>query len=113
MNTRHFEELGFTVIAKPFSHHVEYKVFQIQGIGINPSTYYYNDSEDNPTESIEQAEVFAHGSVKWDGCSNWHFDEQDRVMIHGCCKEHLINLGLILSACWDWTADLIPETWSA
>lgn len=113
MNTRHFEELGFTVIATPLGHYVEYKVFQIQGISIDPSTYYYNDSEDNQTESIEQAEVFAHGYVKWDGCSNWRFDEQDRVMIHGCCKEHLINLGLILAACWDWTAELIPETWGS
>jgi hypothetical protein len=61
------------------------------------------------TNDVTAAEVFLHGEVKWDGCSNWHFDEQERVMLHGCSRDDLTKIGAIMAACWDWTAELCPK----
>jgi hypothetical protein len=62
-----------------------------------------------PTEDIAEAEIFAHGSVKWDGCSNWEFDIQKDCMIHPCDRPRLERIGTILARCWDLTAELCPR----
>jgi len=92
--TKFFKDLGFKVIAtlpKEGEVHVNYKIYEI-----------------NPSELTDGNEVFASGAIKWDGCSNWKFDEQERCMLHGCTKQHLLNLGIILAECWEWTRELLP-----
>ena len=65
----------------------------------------------DPVESIGAADVFAHGFVKWDGCSNWTINEAGwGVMLHACDKEGLTRIGLILGECWDMTRELC-EKW--
>ena len=61
---------------------------------------------------MDESEVYLHGIVKWDGCSNWHFDEQDRVMLHGCSREDLTNLGELMAKCWDYAKENL-ESWDA
>lgn len=53
------------------------------------------------------AQVFASGSIKWDGCSNFRFDEQDRCMLHGCDREYLVNVGQVLARVHDEALALI------
>jgi hypothetical protein len=109
-----FQDLWYTVVAEPHSHYVEYKVYAIEGIGGESgeqSLWHKNGDpcSPSPVETLEEAEVFLHGSVKWDGCSNWYFDEQDRVMIHGCERDHLANIGEVMARCWDMTKELCPH----
>ena len=59
---------------------------------------------------MEDADVYLHGSVKWDGCSNWYFDQQDRVMLHGCSRADLVNIGEVMAKCWDY-ARCNLESW--
>jgi len=111
---RHVEKLNFTIIAKPEDYKVNYTIYDNEGIDLNGNVLFHRKNASchpDIVENIEDAEIFIHGEVKWDGCSNWHFDEQDRVMIHGCCKEDVERLGLILGICWDMTKDLCPH-WS-
>ena len=110
--TKHFEDLGFFVTAEPFDYYVEFKIYQVEGVMENGQPLFHQlgaISYPAPVDQIEEAEIYASGSVKWDGCSNWRFDEQDRVMLHGCNKDHLLNLGKILAECWEMTADLCPN----
>lgn len=115
MEIKHFKDLNFTVVAEPKQHWVEYKVYDIEGYDSDTNTLYYHraDSDTHPdcVDTIEESEPYLSGSVKWDGCSNWHFDEQERCMLHGCCRQHLQRLGDIMAQCWDWTGQLIPDTW--
>jgi len=110
---KHFEDLGFTVVASPDEYVVEYRIYEVAGHshpdglpvyerakGVGPSGF---------TTSIDNADVYAHGHVKWDGCSNWYFDEQERGMLHECMRDGLLNIGKVLAACWDWTAVLCPR----
>jgi hypothetical protein len=55
-------------------------------------------------------EQFAHGFVKWDGCSNWSF-HHGSCMFHSCDRERLSAIGDILAMCWDRSAELMPDTW--
>ena len=110
---RHFDDLYFTVVATPSKCAVDFSIYEIGAIDDGDLRIYsakdrYGHDE---TESLDEAQLFAHGSVKWDGCSNWYFDQQDEVMIHGCCRDHLTRIGQILAECWDWAATLIPEAW--
>jgi len=107
-------DLDFVIVAEPHSHHVDYKIYNMYGYDQATGPYFCKEDENgaiNPVDNIEEADVFMSGSVKWDGCSNWHFNEQERGMIHGCCKDHLVNIGLALGEAWDWTKELIPNTW--
>ena len=91
MNILHF--FGFTVTATRDSHHADFVIYD----------------HDQPAIEDWSDEVFAHGFVKWDGCSNWQIDAQDHVMLHGCSRDDLFRIGAILAACWDWAAELMPE----
>jgi hypothetical protein len=106
---RHEISLEFTIVANPKEHRVDYTIYDMAAVepvlwpragGI--------DGFDN-TNSLEDAEVYLHGEVKWDGCSNWHFDEQDRVMLHGCSKSNVQRFGDVMALCWEWTAELCPD----
>lgn len=108
-NVKVFNDMGFTVVATPDSHHVDYKVYEVSGwesanVGDDPTIPLYGDEFQTTLDGID---VFLHGSVKWDGCSNWWFDSQDKGhMLHGCSKDDLLHVGGIMAACWDWTKEL-------
>ena len=62
----------------------------------------------DPTEDLTKAERFLHGSIKWDKCSNWHFDIQDDSMIHFCDPEQGEDIGKLFRALYSIAAELIP-----
>lgn len=108
----HFKELSFTVVATPHSHYVEYKIYDHAGYNEDGSPLFQKGGSQcspDPVETIEESEVYLSGSVKWDGCSNWRFDEQDRVMLHGCCRDDILRYGLIMAACYDLTKELVKD----
>lgn len=108
---RHFPDIGYTVVAEAHSHHVSFKVYEVFGTDSNGIVLWKaSDTFGNaPCDKLEDAEVYLHGDVKWDGCSNWHFDEQDRVMLHGCSRGDLTNIGEVMARCWDWTKEVLPN----
>ena len=106
---KHIREFGFTIVATPRRHSVDYVIYEHEGYTSAGDPLFHERGAlmaPKPVETIEESEPYLHGSVKWDGCSNWHIDEQDRNMIHGCSKEDLTRIGCILGVCWEWTKDL-------
>lgn len=106
--TRHLPT-GFTVVAEPHSHHVSFTIYEIVGWSEGTVPGVFDVPEWENALDLADAEVYLHGDVKWDGCSNWHFDEQDRCMLHGCSRGDLQNLGEVMAQCWDWAAELLPQ----
>lgn len=105
-------DIEFTAITTSVSEHVvEYVVYAIEGVTTEGIVLWHaaGATWPDPVADLTQAEIYLHGSVKWDGCSNWHFDEQDRLMLHGCTRRDLMNLGEVLARCWDWTRELLPN----
>lgn len=111
---RNFHDIGKTaVVAEVGSHWVEFKVYtSFEALEPTPTQYQRAGatSSPDPVDSIDDAEVYMHGSVKWDGCSNWYIDEQDRVMLHGCSRGDLLNTGEVMARCWDWAGEIL-DTW--
>lgn len=115
MVIKHFEKLGYSIVAEPSEYFVEYTIYQHEGYEKNGTPLFHRkdaDSYPDPIEDYRNAEPMFKGSVKWDGCSNWDFSFQEMNMFHGCSKTDLINLGLILGEAWSMTKNLIPNTWS-
>jgi hypothetical protein len=40
---------------------------------------------------------FCSGYTKWDGCSNFTFDEQEECMLHTCEKQDMLDIGIMLA----------------
>lgn len=108
---KHFDDLFFSVVAQPHSHHVDFIVYDITGTVPEEGLRCYDSPGDRFLTDIEQALPYLHGFVKWDGCSNWVFDQQERVMLHGCCRSNITRFGEVLGRCFDWAAELMSEVW--
>lgn len=115
---RHSPELEFTIVAKPNDYWVNYKIYDIAGWSEGETQGVYDVpmwhkagaiSGMDTVETLDEAEPYLHGRVKWDGCSDWHFDEQDRLMLHGCSRANVQRFGDVMALCWDWTAELCPH----
>jgi hypothetical protein len=103
-------ELPYAAIAQNHEHHVEFRVYSVvqmvepwQGPGFQRKD---SDVSMDTVQHVEDAEVYIHGSVKWDGCSNWHFDEQDRVMLHFCGEDHATEIGELFKRLYAWAREL-------
>ena len=117
-HVKHFNDLDFTVVAEVHDYRVEFKIYEICGLEEGETKGVYDRpvwgkagavSSGHVVDTIEESEVYLSGHVKWDGCSNWHFDEQDRCMLHGCGKADVQRFGDIMAACWDWASELCPN----
>lgn len=112
MNRQDWKDLGYTAVADAHGYHVEYKIYEISGEyedGRLCWTRKGASSNMDAVDDLADAEVYFHGGVKWDGCSNWWFDEQERgVMLHACNKHGLLALGEAMGRCWEWTLALLP-----
>ena len=106
---KHYEDINFTVVASPGDYHVDYAIYDIVGHTLENEPLWQKTGEvASPitVKTLAEAEIYLHGSVKWDGCSNWAFDEQDRVMIHGCSRDGVLRFGEVMARCWDLTREL-------
>lgn len=107
-----FLDLGYTVKAEAHDYYVDYTVYQIDGVDGDKPLWHKKGAESTPSyvETLEEAEVFLNGSVKWDGCSNWSLDAMQKdVMMHSCDREGLVAVGEVMARCWDLTATLCPN----
>ena len=120
-HVRHSCELDFTIVAEVHEYRVHFTIYDIEGWQEGDTKGVYDSpgwhragSGTHPdfVDSLDDAQAYLHGEVKWDGCSNWHFDEQDRVMLHGCSRANVQRFGEVMALCWDWTAELCPA-WNA
>lgn len=119
-----FEDLGYSVLVERGELSADFEIFVITGTGESdtekgvwnkPQYEYWPEGARSAefVDDIHEATCFAHGSVIWDGCSNWHIDEQDRAMLHECGRNGLEDIGKILAACWDLAANGYVEKWHA
>lgn len=90
---------------------VSFAAFSIYGITGDGEVLYSQKGNDVvPVSSLDEAEPFVSGDVKWDGCSNfWFGDQEQDTMIHKCSREGLVAIGVLLSRCWDIAHRMLGE----
>ena len=111
-----FRDIGFTAIANPIGddkvYVVRFEIYTIVGTDCDRKVYWQKrgvPTRPKPVENIDDAELYLHGDVKWDGCSNWYFYEQDRVMLHFCGLKDIQSVGQVMERCWHWAGELMTN----
>lgn len=109
---RDWFDIGHTAVAVPCpgseDHVVDVRIFTI--VSTSPPAEFAKDGLNFPsTPDIDSADVYLSGSIKWDGCSNWHFDAQDDAMLHFCSRKEAGDIGELLRRLYDLAAEIIPE----
>ena len=104
----HLLPISFTVVAEPSNHSCDFKVYK--HVSSSPEMLY---SLPDPmscefTTDLAKAEIYMHGYIKWDGCSNWHFDIQEGCMIHFCSVEEGEAIGTLFKSLYAIAARVIP-----
>jgi hypothetical protein len=111
---RIWEDIGYAcrmTLDSDVSVIADFKVVAIGGHEADSSAPLYPVPDQHrfePTPNFAEAEILLSGSVKWDGCSNMNFDEQDRVMLHFCSKTDAANIGVLMTRLYEWAAEIIP-----
>ena len=68
-------------------------------------------SSGDRTEDVEQARVFLEGGLKWDGCCNFQFPEQNECMLHTCGRHNMIEIGELLLFIYDLGKTELGDHW--
>lgn len=86
---------------------VDFKCYEL--VSYNPDYLYhvqdYVDSMD-VTESLDEAQVYLSGRIKWDGCADLKFADET---LHFCGRSNAVNVGVLLGRLYDLAAELMPQ----
>jgi hypothetical protein len=87
-------------------------VYSIYGIDSEGVVLYNGRDLDEMTitDDINQAPIFLHDTVKWDGCANLHFDAQDKVMLHFCGPKDVRDMNEMLQRVYQSAKKMMPST---
>lgn len=90
---------------------VSFVVYETIGVESNTGEVLFpKDDSSQPLEGDGQPLPFLSGEVKWDGCSNWDFDIQDRCMLHFCGKGEAAGIGGLFEWLYGIAAEWMPDS---
>ena len=103
--------IGYLIEADVFDYYMKFKIFEIFGQDVHGDIVFRAKSDywRDTTLTTTDACVWMSGSVKWDGCSDWHFCDPEEVSLHFCDKESAENIGKLLGNCYDLAKEHIPH----
>jgi hypothetical protein len=88
-------EHGTTVRYRIHDHHVEFFAAEVLGVADDGPLYWARGASsfpsDNDARTIDDAERYFEGSVKWDGCSHVIFGDEHGYL-HLCGTEEINKL---------------------
>lgn len=91
----------------PGDYHMEFTAFEIIGKYEDGKPLFhkanYQDGGDM-VESASEAQPYFSGSIKWDGCANVQFDEQESCMLHFCGLKDALKIANMIKAVYDLAA---------
>ena len=93
---------------------VEFEAWEVVGGGFDGETALFRPADDEQgfTEYHAKARRYAHGRVKWDGCSDWYFDEQEHVMLHFCGRRNARSLSRLVETVYDTARSMMLKAGS-
>lgn len=103
-----FDDIDFVATAEIEKHSVSFEVYEIVGRYENGDLLYTRKGATCTPDTVDDlahAQIYLHGYVKWDGCSNWSIDIAEEIMLHACDRRGLSRIGEVMARCWDYTKD--------
>lgn len=109
---KHDRNLDFTIVAEVHDHRVAFTLYDVMGWQEGDVPLWHKAGglvRPDPADSLDDAEPFLHGEVKWDGTSAWRLDEQQEGVWEGGSRKDVQRFGDVMALCWDWTGELLPN----
>jgi len=105
-----FGEFGFRVVWSYLPHWADVKVYKIvsRGVDINNTPMFQRKDSPcspDPVLTVEEAEVYLEGYLKWDGCS-----DLDQGKHHYCDEQGLIRHAMLLNYLWQRAHQLMEAS---
>lgn len=97
-NIHRWDDIGFVALSRG---EFNFRVYQINGWDDGAPNF--DTPEGEPTGDFGEAEVFCHGSIRFDGCLNMNFP-QDSHIVHLCGRTNAVHLGRLMSRLYDLAA---------
>ena len=102
------QDLNYTIVLQKMSAFtVNFVIYKNFGLDTN-NIMFYENKLDELTSNLDEVLPFIKGEVRFDGCSNFEFRDQE-TMIHCCSREDLVNIGLILGECHDFAMEVFKS----
>lgn len=106
-------DIGYAVFVTPDpgGYHADFTVYCLFGREKDGQPIYLKADciSSEPTDDVSQAEIYLSGGVKWDGCLNWTFDEQERCMLHFCGAKDAVQIGELFRQLYLIAAEVMPR----
>lgn len=99
---------------------VDIEVYAVMGVQEDGKCLLMADSEQGspePADTFDEADVYMHGFVKWDGCSHFMFnDNAKNCMLHVCGPDAARDLAGLFPAVMALAKDMLgdkayPDCW--
>jgi hypothetical protein len=87
---------------------VDDKVYSVDFVRHSHSVEFHAYDEEAHGFGKDSRELFVTGHVKWDGCTNFSFNDSP-CMLHTCSRESLVYIGVLLGKIFDQCADLMKD----
>lgn len=119
--TEHWSDLGFTCCAvaddrEGGPYYVEWKLYTLyEGSTTDGKPWRGwqragSDCSPDTVDTLDEAEIYADGTTKWDGCSNWTFQDSCRDGCeHTCGRAGMVAIGLLLARVHDLCGEMMPS----
>lgn len=111
----HSRDHRYTIdMERTYSHAVDFRVYATMdgADGSEPTMWLLVDENgaDRPVDATNEATRFMYGSVKWDGCMNFDFDEPG--MLHLCGPNDVASLASMMHEVMAMAAAAMPDVCS-
>ena len=105
------EHSGYYIkMLKSGSHHCDFFVTKWASCNYLGQTRIEYFSEVDTMYPISQdSPKYISGSIKWDGCINYIYDEQKECMLHQCGLDDFKEIYQIFKNVYDMASELMPE----
>lgn len=105
-----YPNLDYTILVDYKDYHIEFTIVAIQGYDLDGDKPWYGEHCDIKDPNL--APKFLHGHIKWDGCSNWYFDEQEEGMLHFCGRKYATDIGVLMGKMYDIAKEHFKDKFS-
>ena len=94
------DDLQVVIFYTSTDYNMEFKVVSIMGTDLDSNVTYYGEDCAVTEEDPHKVKSWMHGGLKWDGCINWQFTDEE-VMVHFCGRADAARLGRVLDLIYD------------
>lgn len=107
------DEVPFCIHVEPGTHYMVFECYELVFYHDCLPHYHVKDYTcgTDVTSDLEKAQIYLSGQIKWDGCADLYFDEQENAALHFCGIKDARRISCLIERLYEIAKELI-EHWS-